>query len=134
MSEQHAHQQQPGYYRFPAIHRDTIVFACEEDLWTVAASGGIPRRLTSGLGAAGAPSVSPDGKWLAFSGREEGPLEIWIMSAEGGPPRRLTFLGANSLVIGWAPDGGGPGRRSCDRRHAGGAAGGFWLYRWRGAR
>ena len=97
--------EQLGYYRFPAIHQGTIVFACEEDLWTVPATGGIPRRLTSGLGAAGAPAISPDGNWLAFSGKEEGPLEIFVMPADGGQPRRLTYLGANSLVIGWAPDG-----------------------------
>ena len=105
MADQHAQQQLHGYYRFPAIHGETVVFACEEDLWTVPASGGIARRLTSGLGAAGAPAISPDGEWLAFSGKEEGPLEIWVMPTEGGPPRRLTFLGANSLVMGWAPDG-----------------------------
>ena len=106
MSDQHAQLRQfDGYYRFPAIHGDTVVFACEEDLWTVPTSGGIPRRLTSGLGAAGAPAISPDGKWLAFSGKEEGPLEIWLMPTEGGPPKRLTFLGSNSLVMGWAPDG-----------------------------
>src|SRR5687768_10351419 len=92
LSEQQLQAQQ-GYYRFPAIHQGTAVFACEEDLWTVSASGGIARRLTSGLGAAGAPSISPDGKWLAFSGREEGPLEIWIMPAAGGSPQRLTYLG-----------------------------------------
>jgi tricorn protease-like protein len=48
-------QSQQGYYRFPTIHTDTVIFACEEDLWTMHAGGGIPRRLTSGLGAAGAP-------------------------------------------------------------------------------
>ena len=24
-----------GYYRWPAIHRDTVVFVSEDDLWTV---------------------------------------------------------------------------------------------------
>lgn len=39
-----------GYYRFPTIHKDTIVFVCEDDLWTVPASGGVARRLTSNRG------------------------------------------------------------------------------------
>src|SRR5437773_2616358 len=94
-----------GYYRHPAIFCDQIVFVCEDDLWTVPASGGIARRLTCGLGAAAFPAVSRDGKTLAFSGRDEGHLEVYSMPAEGGQPKRLTYLGGNSLVSGFTPDG-----------------------------
>ena len=40
----------PGYYRFPAISGDTIVFTAEGDLWTVGSKGGPARRLTSNPG------------------------------------------------------------------------------------
>ena len=30
----------PGYYRYPAIHGDTIIFTAEGDLWSVSAKGG----------------------------------------------------------------------------------------------
>lgn len=93
-----------GYYRFPTVHGDTIVFVSEDDLWTVPASGGVARRLTSGLGIASHPALSPDGKWLAFSGRDEGAPEVYVMPARGGEARRLTFLGANSSVVGWRCD------------------------------
>src|SRR5947208_2817609 len=94
-----------GYYRFPTIHADTVVFTSEDDLWAVPAAGGVARRLTSGLGAASHPALSPDGRRLAFSGREEGPAEVYLMPADGGPPRRLTFAGVDCTVVGWAPDG-----------------------------
>ena len=31
---------QHGFYRFPAIHGDTIVFTAEGDLWVVGVQGG----------------------------------------------------------------------------------------------
>jgi len=96
---------QAGYYRFPTIHQDDVVFVCEDDLWTVSATGGTARRLTSNLGQATRPALSPDGTSLAFTGRDEGHPEVYCMPATGGPAKRLTFLGADSQVVGWHPDG-----------------------------
>ena len=94
-----------GYFRFPHIWRDTIVFVSEDDLWRVPAEGGIAERLTAGVGDASVPRISPDGAHIAFVGREEGPPEVFVMPAEGGPSRRLTFQGASPTVTGWTPDG-----------------------------
>ncbi len=95
----------PGYYRFPAIHGERIVFCSDDDLWVVDASGGVARRLTVSKTAVARPAFSPDGRWIAFTGMDEGGVEIYLVSAEGGEPHRLTHLGANTLALGWSRDG-----------------------------
>ncbi|NET35218.1 MAG: peptidase [Cyanothece sp. SIO1E1] len=97
--------QQSGYYRFPTIHGDRVVFVCEDDLWGVSRDGGIAVRLTANLGEVSRPFLSPDGQRLAFIGREEGDAEVYCMPATGGTAKRLTFLGASSRVVGWSQDG-----------------------------
>ena len=96
-----------GYYRTPSINGSTIVFVCEDDLWSVDAHGGIARRLTAGPAPCALPRLSPDGALVAYVGRDEGNPEVYVLPAIGGPPTRLTFLGSDALyVCGWSPDGG----------------------------
>jgi tricorn protease len=94
-----------GYYRFPAIHGDTIVFGAEGDLWQVPRSGGVAWRLTSHPADEEYPAVSADGTTLAFSAAYEGPMEVYTMPLAGGPPVRRTFEGGGARVVGFAPDG-----------------------------
>lgn len=94
-----------GYYRYPTIHGDSVIFVSEDDLWQVARQGGAARRLTSNVGEVTHPVLSPNGAWLAFVGREEGNTEVYVMPAEGGSARRLTYLNSNCRVVGWTPDG-----------------------------
>jgi len=96
---------QQGYLRQPSLMGDAIVFVCDDDIWRVDAAGGTARRLTAGLGEPATPVLSPDGKWLAYVGRDEQNPEVYLMPAEGGPARRMTWLGPDVLVRGWTPDG-----------------------------
>ncbi|HWH03747.1 MAG TPA: S41 family peptidase [Gemmatimonadales bacterium] len=92
-----------GYYRFPALHGDSLVFTAEGDLWMVDAAGGVARRLTSGQGEETNATISPDGKTIAFVGSYEGPAEIYTVPMSGGVPVRRTWGGG--LPVGWTPDG-----------------------------
>jgi tricorn protease len=94
-----------GYYRFPAISGNTLVFTAEGDLWRVPITGGVAQRLTSNAGEESHATISPDGQTLAFSASYEGPTEVYTMPLGGGPPARRTFEGGNAIVTGWTPDG-----------------------------
>jgi tricorn protease len=94
-----------GYYRFPAIHGDTVVFGAEGDLWQVARTGGVASRLTSHPADESYPAISPDGATLAFTAAYEGPAEVYTMPLAGGSPVRRTFDGGGARVAGFAPDG-----------------------------
>jgi len=94
-----------GYYRFPAIHGDTIVFAAEGDLWSVSTEGGVARRLTTHPGEESHPVISPDGRTLAFTARYEGPAELYTMPLLGGLPTRQTYEAESSIATTWTPAG-----------------------------
>jgi tricorn protease len=94
-----------GYYRFPTIYGDTIVFTAEGDLWRVGIQGGVAERLTAHAGEETRAAFSPDGRILAFSAEYEGPEEVYTMPADGGLPVRQTYEGEHAVVVGWTPDG-----------------------------
>jgi tricorn protease len=93
-----------GYYRFPALHGDTLVFTAEGDLWVVSIRGGRAERLTSNPGLETNASISPDGRTVAFTGTYEGPADVYTMPLAGGLPTRRTFQGG-ATVVGWTPNG-----------------------------
>lgn len=95
-----------GYFRFPAVAGDELVFTAEGDLWRVPIAGGVARRLTSHAGPETHADVSPDGRTVAFSASYEGPTEVYTMPLDGSaPPTRRTWEGGRALVAGWTPDG-----------------------------
>ncbi len=93
-----------GYYRYPAIHGDTIIFTSEGDLWSVSVHGGAARRLTTNTGTEAMATISPDGQTVAFAGEYEGPTEVYTIPLNGGLPQRQTWDG-DALPEGWTPDG-----------------------------
>jgi len=99
--------------RFPAAHGNQVVFTYAGDLYTVPATGGVARRLTSDVGFEMFARFSPDGKWLAFTGQYDGNTEVYVMPSQGGVPKRVTWtatlgrddvsdrMGPNNIVLGW---------------------------------
>ena len=82
-----------GYFRFPSIHNDNVVFVSEDDLWIININNPIARRLTSNYGNVTSPLISPDGKTIAYIGQEDGNTEIFTMPLNGGQSKRITYEG-----------------------------------------
>ncbi len=100
--------------RFPDINGEKVVFVYAGDIWSVNASGGEAKRLTSHKGLELFPKISPDGQWIAFSAEYSGSRQVYLMPAEGGTPKQLTYYndvgmmpprgGFDNVVLDWTPD------------------------------
>ena len=78
--------------RYPDAWGDFVVFTYAGDLWRAPIVGGPALRLTSHIGQEVFPKISPDGKWIAFSGEYSGtrPVEgqyLWLSSLVEGTKR-----------------------------------------------
>ncbi len=68
----------------------TICYAARQDLWTIPASGGPARRLSSDGALDYYPAWSSDGKHIYFSSSRGGTLALWRIGAGGGVAERKT--------------------------------------------
>lgn len=78
-----------------------VIFSYEGDLWKVSSNGGEAYRLTAMEGVETDPSVSPDGKWLAFTSNQYGNNDVYIMPLNGGEIQQLTFYQSDDAVSSW---------------------------------
>jgi len=100
--------------RMPDINNNQIVFVYAGDIWSVSATGGEAKRLTSHIGLELFPKISPDGNWIAFSGEYSGSRQIYVIPSKGGVPKQLTYYndvgimpprgGWDNIVLDWTPD------------------------------
>jgi tricorn protease len=91
---------------YPALTPDgnTVIFSYEGDLWKASVKDGQAVRLTAMQGYETNARVSPDGKWIAFTGRQMGNPDVYVMPADGGEIRQLTYHDATDEVEGWGWD------------------------------
>jgi len=68
----------------------TICYGTRHGLWTVPASGGRAKRLTTDDESDFEPKWSPDGRYVYFATERSGPLAVWRVPANGGAPQRVT--------------------------------------------
>ncbi len=97
---------EPFFLSSPALSPDakTVVFSFEGDLWKADVATGAATRLTAMQGYETNARISPDGKWIAFTGRQFGNGDVFLIPVEGGEIRQLTWHAANDDVENWSPD------------------------------
>jgi len=78
-----------------------------QEIFSVNPDGTNETVLTNNVVADQRPTVSPDGKTVAFESFRSGFSEIWTMAADGtGPATRLTFTNnPENRARSWSPDG-----------------------------
>ncbi|MFA5816796.1 MAG: hypothetical protein WC865_14370 [Bacteroidales bacterium] len=97
---------EPYFLSTPALSSDgkTVVFSFESDLWKADVVSGTATRLTAMQGYETNARISPDGQWIAFTGRQFGNADVFVIPMEGGEIRQLTWHAANDDVENWSWD------------------------------
>lgn len=80
-------------------HRETA------DIYIKNVNSRVVTRLTSDPAQDVMPSISPDGKFIAFCSNRMGTWDIYMMPTLGGKPVQLTSDNTHDLHPSWSPDG-----------------------------
>jgi Tol biopolymer transport system component len=94
----------------PAKREPAIVFASDEDgdydLYRVdPGAGGEPEKILESFVDETWPSISPDGRTIAFARGTAGRRDLYLMDADGGDLRKLTSGSSDDQQPRWSPDG-----------------------------
>lgn len=97
---------EPYFLTHPSLSPDAsfVVFSYEGDIWKAEIATGKSFRLTAMNGRETNPVFSPDGNWIAFSGRQDGNANVYLVNVNGGVVKQLTFNDANDIVENWSWD------------------------------
>ncbi|MEO7653007.1 MAG: hypothetical protein ABIZ80_21305, partial [Bryobacteraceae bacterium] len=83
-----------------------MIFSAIGKLWATTGGNAPPVRLTASAQREYAPSLSPDGKWIAYvtwNDRDGG--RLWKVPSAGGPPIEISTAPALYAGPQWSPDG-----------------------------
>lgn len=94
-----------GYYRFPALQQQQLVFTAEGDIWKGSLGQQHAQRLTTHPALERDPLLAADGQTLYFVANYEGTDEVYQLALSGGPAKRLTFENSRVRLLQSLSDG-----------------------------
>jgi Tol biopolymer transport system component/DNA-binding winged helix-turn-helix (wHTH) protein len=96
------------YWGFSWTPDDKIVYVStlsgNQDIWIMNSDGSDQKQLTFDGSSDFDPSVSPDGRYIAFASERSGNTKIWRMDIDGGNLKQLTTGGASDFLPNYSPD------------------------------
>lgn len=88
------------------VHNSIVYFVHEGRLYRLPLSGGLPKAITPKFGGAASPTVSPDGKWIAFVHSYEHKDAIAVVDTKGKQWAQKIASGDDFVMQPtWSPDG-----------------------------
>lgn len=91
----------PGQFALAA----TLSFSGDQEIYLLTGTGEMIKRLTYSWDIDISPSLSPDGKKMAFVSKRSGTPQIFIQDLESDKAERLTFIGRYNTQPSWSPKG-----------------------------
>ena len=83
----------------------TLAIDMQGSIWTLPATGGTAKRITSLFNDARQPVWSPDGKWITFFGYLDGGYNIWTIAPDGSNQHKLTWGSYDDREPAYSHDG-----------------------------
>jgi hypothetical protein len=102
-------QAAPSYWHGWSPDGQTLAYCAERngeyDVYTIPATGGEEKRLTTALGLDDGPDYSPDGQFIYFNSDRTGKMHVWRMKSDGSQQEPITSDEWNNWFPHPSPDG-----------------------------
>ncbi len=99
----------PSYWHGWSPDGKTLAYCAERngefDIYSIPATGGEEKRLTSAPGLDDGPEYSPDGQFIYFNSERTGTMQIWRMKPNGSGQEQVTADDYNNWFPHPSPDG-----------------------------
>ena len=100
-----AGEKEMGYFRYPHLRGDALVFVSEGNVWYAKKSGGAAARVSASYSVEALPKLNKNGTVIAFLAQSVDGYEVFTLPVAGGVAKRVSYGSAAVKLEGWTADG-----------------------------